>query len=116
MSMPLDVLGFGTSATETTADLAIQPSQTVSGGPTASPQRPRLAAPLLEGRVVCPRCSAEYLPRLVQWACPVCRTPSPGQHARRPPLREDDRLLLIVALATIANIIVLGLLAVAILK
>ena len=71
---------------------------------------------LQAGRISCPHCGAAYPPRLVQGVCPVCRTPAPGlQPKRREPLRDDDRLVLIVALATLANLIVLGILAIAVL-
>ena len=71
----------------------------------------------LSQRIACPHCAAHYQPQLVKWACPVCRTPAPGvRPARRAPLRDDDRLILIVALATLANLVVLGILAVAVLS
>ena len=35
-------------------------------------------------RVACPHCAAHYLPALVKWACPVCRTPAPGLRPARP--------------------------------
>jgi hypothetical protein len=83
----------------------------VSLSVTASPADAGPAA-----RIVCARCSSAYLPRLVHFACPVCRTPAPGAPVPRPGLRDDDRLLLIVALATLANLILLGVLAAAVLS
>lgn len=68
--------------------------------------------------VVCPTCSAPYRPSLTAWACPVCDTGPPGGHSRR--LRrfddQDDRLLAMVLLATIANVVLLALLAVFVVK
>ncbi len=77
------------------------------------------AAPELDaaGRVSCPHCAVAYRPSLTRAACPVCRTPAPGALAtRRRSVGDDDRLLLIVAFATLANIIVLGVLALAVLS
>ena len=63
--------------------------------------------------VTCERCTAPYRPALTGWACPVCDTPAPGAEERvGRGLSDDDRLLAIVALATIANVVLLGLLAV----
>ena len=63
--------------------------------------------------VTCELCAAPYRPSLTDWACPVCDTPAPGGEARRGRgLSDDDRLLAIVAVATIANVVLLGLLAV----
>ena len=76
-----------------------------------------VTAPADQARIQCPHCDAHYQPQLVQWACPVCRTPAPGlRPPRRAPLRDDDRLILIVALATLANLVVLGILAAAVLS
>ena len=84
-----------------------------------------LAPPVPDGRLVlvrdddrltCPRCRAAYLPPLTRGACPVCRTEAPGGSGqRRRSVRDDDRLLLLVGIATIANLVVLGVLAVAVL-
>lgn len=64
--------------------------------------------------VECATCRAPYRPRLVGGRCPVCDTPAPGEQARA--LRrfddDDDRLLAIVLLATIANVVLLAALAV----
>ena len=63
--------------------------------------------------VTCELCAAPYRPFLTGWACPVCDTAAPGAETRRGPgLTDDDRLLAIVAVATIANVVLLGLLAV----
>ncbi len=68
--------------------------------------------------VVCPTCSAPYRPSLTAWACPVCDTAAPGAESRR--LRRfddpDDRLLAIVLFATIANVVLLALLSVFVVK
>lgn len=69
-------------------------------------------------QVACARCAAPYRPRLTEGACPVCDTPAPGVAPRR--LRRlddaDDRLLAIVVLATIANVLLLAVLAVAVIN
>lgn len=63
--------------------------------------------------VTCLTCAAPYRPSLTGWSCPVCDTPAPGAEERRGRgLTDDDRLLAIVAFATIANVVLLGLLAV----
>lgn len=65
-------------------------------------------------RVACATCRAPYLPRLTDGTCPVCDTPAPAGTAglRRAFLPDpDDRLLAIVAVATLANVLLLGLLA-----
>ena len=69
-------------------------------------------------QVACARCAAPYRPRFTEGACPVCDTPAPGVAPRR--LRRlddaDDRLLAIVVLATIANVLLLAVLAVAVIN
>ncbi|MCW2608184.1 MAG: hypothetical protein JWO60_2877 [Frankiales bacterium] len=65
-------------------------------------------------RVACPRCRAPYAPRLTDGTCPVCDAPPPDGTTglRRTYLPDaDDRLLAIVVVATIANVLLLGLLA-----
>ncbi len=66
------------------------------------------------GPLTCTTCRAPYRPALTGWACPVCDTPAPGAETRRSRrlADADDRLLAIVLLATIANVVLLGLLAV----
>lgn len=70
-----------------------------------------------QDRVVCTRCTAPYLAALTHHRCPVCDTPRPG-HTRT--LRAwddpDDRLLAIVALATIANVLLLAVLTLVVLS
>lgn len=62
--------------------------------------------------VTCRTCTAPYRPWLTGWTCPVCDTPAPGAEEHRGRgLTDDDRLLAIVAFATIANVVLLGLLA-----
>ena len=65
-------------------------------------------------QVVCTTCRAPYRPSLTGWACPVCDTAAPGGETRRRRRFEDqdDRLLAIVLAATIANVVLLALLAV----
>ena len=64
--------------------------------------------------VTCPTCRAPYRPNLTGWACPVCDTAAPGAETRRSRrlADADDRLLAIVLLATIANVVLLAVLAV----
>lgn len=64
--------------------------------------------------VRCLTCRAPYRPPLTGWACPLCDTPAPGAEARRPRLLadDDDRLLAIVLLATIADVVLPAVLAV----
>ena len=68
-------------------------------------------------RTTCTRCTAPYLASLTRYRCPVCDTPTPG-HV--PQLRAwddpDDRLLLIVLLATIANVLLLAVLTLVVLN
>lgn len=83
--------------------------------------RPRLEVRLRPEpvRTVCVICGAPYLARLTDGACPVCATPAPAGTVglRRPVLPDgDDRLLAIVAFATLANVLLLGLLAVLVVK
>ncbi len=65
-------------------------------------------------RVACPTCAAPYAPRLTDGRCPVCDTAAPGGAPLPRTLLPDpdDRLLAIVGVATIANVLLLGLLAV----
>jgi len=68
------------------------------------------------GRIRCAACNAPYLPRLTAGSCPVCDAPAPQGSTRSwlPQLAksEDDRLLTIVVVASVLNVILLGLLAV----
>jgi hypothetical protein len=68
-------------------------------------------------RTVCARCSAPYLAALTRYRCPVCDAATPGHVPR---LRgwddADDRLLAIVALATIANVLLLAVLSLVVLS
>ena len=70
-----------------------------------------------EERTTCPRCTAPYLARLTDHRCPVCDTPTPD-HVRTPRAWDDpdDRLLAIVALATLANVLLLAVLALVVLS
>ncbi len=65
-------------------------------------------------RVDCGVCHVAYAPRLTGWACPVCDTAAPGAQTRRSRLVDsaDDRLLAIVLVATIANVLLLAVLSV----
>ena len=72
----------------------------------------------MTGRTTCARCGAPYLSRLVGWRCPLCATPDPDREAVAPRGWDDadDRLLAIVAAATIANVLLLSVLAVYVLR
>ncbi len=63
-------------------------------------------------RTACLTCTAPYLPALTGWACPVCDTAAPDPAGRRRiALSADDRLLGIVILASMLNVLLLGVLA-----
>ncbi|MCW2598218.1 MAG: hypothetical protein JWM02_47 [Frankiales bacterium] len=68
-------------------------------------------------RTVCVRCTAPYLASLTRYRCPVCDSPTPG-HTRRTRAWEDpdDRLMAVVALATIGNVLLLAVLTVFVLS
>jgi hypothetical protein len=62
-------------------------------------------------RISCERCTAPYDPTLTRHRCPVCDQAAPGgQVALRVWDDPDDRLLAIVAMATIANVLLLAVL------
>ncbi|MDT7538730.1 MAG: hypothetical protein QOI82_2315 [Actinomycetota bacterium] len=67
----------------------------------------------VDGQVRCEDCQAPYRPWLTGWTCPVCDAPPPeGVRARpRLALSPDDRLMAIVIVATMLNVLLLGLLA-----
>ena len=68
-------------------------------------------------RVMCERCTAPYDPSLTRHRCPVCDTPSPGPlPAPRAWDDPDDRLLAIVTAATLANVLLLAVLALVVLS
>ena len=67
-----------------------------------------------DGRLVCPRCAAPFRPDLTAGRCPVCRTPAPGAAER--PARALDSTVLLVGLATVANLVLLAVLAVLVLR
>lgn len=68
---------------------------------------------LVQGQVRCETCTAPYRPRLTAGTCPVCDTPAPEGSMPRPrfAISPDDRMMLIVAVATVLNVVLLGLLA-----
>jgi hypothetical protein len=66
-------------------------------------------------RHICLRCSSSFHPELVRGACPVCRTPVDGHAGATRTVRADDRLLLLVGLATLANLLVLSVTAITLL-
>jgi hypothetical protein len=67
-------------------------------------------------RTTCTRCQAPYLASLTRYRCPVCDTAAPGHVVRLRAWDDpDDRLLAIVAMATIANVLLLAVLALVVL-
>jgi len=68
-------------------------------------------------RVTCTRCGAPYRPHLTRHRCPVCDTTAPGP-VPSPRVWDDpdDRLLAIVALATIANVLLLAVISLVVLR
>ena len=73
--------------------------------------------PAPEEAVVCTRCASAFRPRLTGWSCPVCDLPVPGRPSGAlPGLGPDDRMLLVVGLATLANVLLLALLTLAVLR
>jgi hypothetical protein len=68
-------------------------------------------------RVLCGRCGAPYAPSLTRHRCPLCDTAAPGGlPAPRAWDDPDDRLLAIVAAATIANVLLLAVLTLVVLR
>ena len=72
-----------------------------------------MTAALVEGQIRCETCMAPYRPRLTDYTCPVCDTPPPAGtvRPRRFAISPDDRLMAIVTMATVLNVLLLGLLA-----
>jgi hypothetical protein len=68
-------------------------------------------------RVDCPRCRAPYRPDLTRYRCPLCDTVAPGE-IPAPRVWDDpaDRLLAIVAMATIANVLLLAVISLVVLR
>ena len=66
--------------------------------------------------VECLRCGASFRPMLTDWQCPLCAAPAPGRRpgGTRAP-SSDDRLVAMVVAATIANVVLLAVLAIAVL-
>jgi hypothetical protein len=68
-------------------------------------------------RLECERCQAPYAPRLTRHRCPVCDLPAPGAPvAARVWDDPDDRLLAIVAAFMIANLLLLAVLTLVVLR
>jgi hypothetical protein len=63
---------------------------------------------------VCARCAVAYKPALVGGACPVCGVAAPGHRPRR--RNAGDQAVLLVGLATIANVALLAILALFLLR
>jgi hypothetical protein len=63
----------------------------------------------VSGVISCARCEVGYTPQLVGGSCPVCSTPAPGVAPRR--ATPPDRSLYLVGAATIANVLLLAILA-----
>jgi len=68
-------------------------------------------------RITCTKCTSPYAPSLTKHRCPVCSTPASDE------VREirawddpDDRLMFIVIAATLANVLLLATLTLAVLS
>jgi hypothetical protein len=71
----------------------------------------------VSARITCSRCQAPYDPSLTLRRCPVCDLAAPGDPvALRVWDDPDDRLLAIVAMATIANVLLLAVLTLVVLR
>jgi hypothetical protein len=64
--------------------------------------------------VECLRCGVGYQPALVGGICPVCASPASGQLRHR--TAAGDHALLLVGTATIANLVLLAVLAILLLR
>jgi hypothetical protein len=62
--------------------------------------------------VDCPRCGVTYRPALTGGTCPVCDTAPGGEHGA--PAAQRDLLMPIVVVATVVNVVLLAVLAVAV--
>lgn len=63
-------------------------------------------------RIRCGHCGSRFEPTVLKQLCPVCRTPAPGaMHHHHSVMDSDERMLYIVAIATLTNLLALGLLA-----
>jgi len=71
----------------------------------------------MTNRITCERCEAPYDPSLTRRRCPVCDQQAPGGAlALRAWDDPDDRLIAIVAAATIANVLLLAVLTLVVLR
>ena len=71
----------------------------------------------MSARITCERCEAPFDPTLTRHRCPVCDQPAPGGSlALRVWDDPDDRLMAIVAAATIANVLLLAVLTLVVLR
>ena len=75
---------------------------------------PGMKRPVGGGRQPCRRCGVDYDPQLVGGRCPVCASPAPGYRAPR--FAAADGALLLVGTATLANLILLAVLTVLLLR
>jgi hypothetical protein len=62
--------------------------------------------------VDCTRCGVTYRPSLTGGTCPVCDTAPDGAHGAA--TSQRDLLMPIVVVATVVNVLLLGLLAIAV--
>ncbi|HUR14806.1 MAG TPA: hypothetical protein VM097_09985 [Mycobacteriales bacterium] len=62
--------------------------------------------------VHCPRCGVTYRPALTAGTCPVCDSAPGGEHGSAPVQR--DLLMPIVVIATVVNVVLLTVLAIAV--
>ena len=68
-------------------------------------------------RVRCTTCTAPYAPSLTKHRCPVCSTPASDEAQDiRAWDDPDDRLMFIVIAATLANVLLLAILTLAVLS
>lgn len=95
-------------------EVVAQPAPVGETGAQEAPAR----AGRTRARVDCPVCGVHYAPNLTGWACPVCDTAAPGAENRRARLVDDgdNRLLAIVFVATVANVLLLAVLTIFVVK
>ena len=70
-----------------------------------------------DGRLLCPHCDAPYRPRLTHGHCPVCANVAPGGiTSTSAPADERDLAPALMAVATLANLLLLAVLAIVVLN
>jgi hypothetical protein len=68
----------------------------------------------LPPQIDCARCGVAYAPSLVDGSCPVCAARAPGR--REPRFAVKDPAVLLVGTATLANLVLLAILTVLLLR